>query len=1226
MKIFLPNSIFFTSIFLLFAFSGNAIAQCTITSTTNASSITCSNGISSLGNSCGGILYIGNGTVMTLIMDGNLDLTCLGAIQLIVKDKATIDFSSGNFDLSLAAGSSIQFQSGSNLNGGSSCSSSDRIKIGGTVISNCQGNGTGVVDFTTLINLGGYNVVTLSPSSASICASQSVTLTATATPSTGSTIKWYTVSTGGAAITTGNTYTLTPSSTITCYAEATYSSGYITPRKGVTITVVANETVGAASSTPTLCINTVLTSITHATTGATGIGTAINLPSGLTATWASNAITIIGTPTASGTFNYSIPLTGGCGSGNATGTITVIGNNTVSTTATTSTLCINTALTNITHATTGATGIGAAINLPTGLTAAWASNKITISGTPTASGTFNYSIPLTGGCSSVNATGTITVTGNNTVGAASSTPTLCINSALANIIHPTTGATGIGTATGLPAGVNAAWASNTVTINGTPTISGTFNYSIPLTGGCSSVIATGTIIVNPNSSIASVAGTTQLCIGGTGTYSANTVVLGAGTGTWGSSKTSVATVNASGVVTGIAAGTSNIIYTITGGCGGTVFAQQSITVNALPSAPTFTSGDITQPSCSTSTGSVVLSGLPATGVWNLYQNGSVTPLITSGSGINTTITGLSAGTYTYMVSNGTCMSVVSADVVIDPVITATWNVISGVGSWTNGPPTSSKALVFNGLYSSVSNVDGCSCQVNSGNSVTILSGGTLKITNGITLLGTGILTFENTASLVQINDNAINSGNITYRRSNSTTRETDYTYWSSPVAGQTLKKVSPNTPSNLFYSFNAAVNDWKQENSANVMTIGLGYIIRGPHYTSIPPPGFYEAIFQGVPNNGNISIPIPFAGKATSNFLGNPYPSALNADLFLTTNSAVLDGTLYFWTHKTEIGIGVSNPGTGVYAYSSDDYATYNLTGGTATRTGNFVGLVEQISNKPSGKIASGQGFFVSGIGTGNAVFNNSMRISGGASGINNTQFFKATKNSKTINTIEKHRVWLNLTNIQGAFKQTLVGYVTNATNGYDDAFDGQSFDGNQFVDFYSINETENLTIQGRALPFDENDKVPLGFSSTINGVFSIAIDEVDGLLASQDIFIEDKKINCVKSLKEGAYSFSTEAGVFNDRFILRYTNANKTLRTNTLNTLENIVLVSKDKNELKIKSELENIKRITVFDLLGRKVFDKRGIESNEFDILNSTLNKQTVIVKITLTTGQIISKKVIY
>ncbi|HEX9150963.1 MAG TPA: T9SS sorting signal type C domain-containing protein, partial [Flavobacterium sp.] len=392
-----------------------------------------------------------------------------------------------------------------------------------------------------------------------------------------------------------------------------------------------------------------------------------------------------------------------------------------------------------------------------------------------------------------------------------------------------------------------------------------------------------------------------------------------------------------------------------------------------------------------------------------------------------------------------------------------------------------------------------------------------------------------------------------------------------------------------------------------------------------PPPGFYEAPFIGVPNNGNVSVSIPFAGSETTNLIGNPYPSALDADLFLTANSGVLDGTLYFWTHHTEIGIGVSNPGTGIYAYSSDDYAAYNHTGGIGT--GNFIGgLVEQTSNKPSGKIASGQSFLALGIAAGNAVFNNSMRLAGGASGVNNLQFFKMTKNSKTTSAIEKNRVWLNLTNEQGAFKQTLIGYVTNATNKYDNAFDGESVDGNDFIDFYSVNADKSLTIQGRALPFDENDQVPLGYSTTIKGAFSIAIDQVDGLLASQDIFIEDKNTGTIKNLKEGAYSFSTEVGVFNDRFVLRYINTNKNLAIGSFETLDNRVLVSKDKNELKIKSELENIKRITVFDLLGRKVFDKEAIESNEFNISNFTLNKQTVIVKVTLTTGEIISKKVIY
>jgi len=173
----------------------------------------------------------------------------------------------------------------------------------------------------------------------------------------------------------------------------------------------------------------------------------------------------------------------------------VIATNTAAAPSATPTVCINTGLTAITHATTGATGIGTATGLPAGVSASWAANTITISGTPSVNGNFNYSIPLTGGCGTVNATGTITVTPSNTVTAASSAPVICEDSPLTAITHTTTGASGIGTATGLPAGVSASWAANTITVSGVPTETGIFNYSIPLTGGCETLNATGTITV-----------------------------------------------------------------------------------------------------------------------------------------------------------------------------------------------------------------------------------------------------------------------------------------------------------------------------------------------------------------------------------------------------------------------------------------------------------------------------------------------------------------------------------------------------------------------------------------------------------------------------------------------------------------------------------------------------------------------------------------------------------
>ncbi len=82
-------------------------------------------------------------------------------------------------------------------------------------------------------------------------------------------------------------------------------------------------TVSDASTTPEVCINTPLTTITHTTTGATGIDEPQNLPSGLTATWDTDMISIEGTPTESGVFEYVIPLLGDCDGLEATGTITV---------------------------------------------------------------------------------------------------------------------------------------------------------------------------------------------------------------------------------------------------------------------------------------------------------------------------------------------------------------------------------------------------------------------------------------------------------------------------------------------------------------------------------------------------------------------------------------------------------------------------------------------------------------------------------------------------------------------------------------------------------------------------------------------------------------------------------------------------------------------------------------------------------------------------------------
>lgn len=629
--------------------------------------------------------------------------------------------------------------------------------------------------------------------------------------------------------------------------------------------------------------------------------------------------------------------------------------------------------------------------------------------------------------------------------------------------------------------------------------------------------------------------------------------------------------------------------------------------------------------CGSSSFSINGTPTPSTGAtvkWYTVPSGG-TPIYT-GTTYSSTVS--SATTYyveaSYAGANAYTTSRTAVVVTVDSIPTNTWN---GSGWSTGFVPTSSEKIIFNGSFTSTGDVTACSCQVNSG-AVVIKSDHTLTLTNEIAVNG-GSLTFENNASLVQSNNNATNIGNITYMRSNTSTRETDYTYWSSPVLNQTLYDVSQDTPDGTFFSFDASIDNWVEESSSEHMEKGVGYIIRGPeHDDALPPPGFHEASFMGVPNNGVVNVTIPSSGTETSNLVGNPYPCALNADLFLGANNAILEGTLYFWTHNTQIGIGVSNPGTGLYAYSSDDYATYNLTGGTGT-AGNFIGgVTEQTSNKPLGRIAAGQGFFATGKATGgNLIFNNGMRVAGGTSGVNNSQFFKTAATKKT-DRIQKNRIWLNLTNKQGAFKQALVGYITNATDGYDSGFDGESFDGNEFVDFYSINDDKNLTIQGRALPFDQKDEIPLGYTSNIGGEFSIGIDEVDGVLVSQNIYIEDKMTNTIKNLKDGVYSFTTKPGAFNDRFVLRFTNVEKILGNDDFETFDSTILVSNKNKQVKVNSSAETIDSVEVYDLLGRLIYQEVNVNANELVISNLAIKQQILVVRIGLQKGKIITKKIEY
>lgn len=510
----------------------------------------------------------------------------------------------------------------------------------------------------------------------------------------------------------------------------------------------------------------------------------------------------------------------------------------------------------------------------------------------------------------------------------------------------------------------------------------------------------------------------------------------------------------------------------------------------------------------------------------------------------------------------------------------------------------------------------------------ILSTNNLTVTEAINMEATATLNIRNGANVVQIDDvpNTGAGGADMFRSTNI--RRLDYVYWSSPVANFNVTDVSPNTNPNLIYEWiptvvgNGAGNYGEWASASGIMTAGKGYIIRGPG-TFTDTAQEYIANFNGRLNNGLITQPItrgiytggdyPGAGNtdATSlddnwNLLGNPYPSAIDAAAFTSANTNV-NGTIYLWTHGTDILGSPSDVdpfyGDFGYNYTIADYLAYNTTG----------------ANPPGfdGNIGSGQGFFVymedtSASPTESVEFNNSMRVKN-----NNDQFYRNTE------LVEKHRIWLDLLEPTGTITTTLIGYVPEATNEKDRLFDAYILN-HTAQTIYSRIGDDNMSIQGRSLPFIDSDVVPLGVIISEPGVHTIAINQVDGLFASdQNIYLEDQELGIFHNLKQAPYFFTPEnTGRFNNRFQLRYTN--ETLSVNDAATTT--ISIYKTDNKVRVLSPSQNISKVTIHDILGRMIGKHSNINQTAFKFNAQHQSNGTYIVTVELTNGLVTTKKIIF
>lgn len=538
----------------------------------------------------------------------------------------------------------------------------------------------------------------------------------------------------------------------------------------------------------------------------------------------------------------------------------------------------------------------------------------------------------------------------------------------------------------------------------------------------------------------------------------------------------------------------------------------------------------------------------------------------------------------------------------EPSFVAIWS----EGAWLNDTfPSSGHDVILDDHFISDDNNE----YMFEVNSITLNEGYTYTLTSGKNLIVYGNIinnsapssfVVQNNGNLYQISDEVpANEGEITVNRNSSEIFRLDYTMWSSPVtSNQTLKQFSPQTVDTRFYEYNTVSDIYSPiDPLTTTFEPGNGYFIRSPNNhvanngTNLPQ--LWQGSFVGIPTNGEVNVSLDTSGEGF-NMVGNPYPTVVSADFFMGENVGNIEGTLYFWRRLND----VSSTGP-----MGSFYATYTEFGGTGSAT----------SDDPNGFIQVGQGFLVQALSS-ELTFNSGMRVPDE----HDNQFFRFASPAQ----IEKHRLWLNLTNDSGVFSRILVGYAEEASNDKD-RFDGRYINDSE-VALTSLINNEEYAIQGRSLPFSEADTIPLGFKVVSAGEYTISLNKMDGLFeAGQLVYLEDTFTTTIHNLSASDYTFSAESGDFKNRFVLRFTNETMSI-DEPLNA--NAVAVFVRDNSIHINTGNIEMQSLDVYDVQGRKLFTQEQVNTSEFTINTLTKSNQVLILQIKDENNNSISKKLVF
>lgn len=530
-----------------------------------------------------------------------------------------------------------------------------------------------------------------------------------------------------------------------------------------------------------------------------------------------------------------------------------------------------------------------------------------------------------------------------------------------------------------------------------------------------------------------------------------------------------------------------------------------------------------------------------------------------------------------------CNQIATTPLVITVPAPVVWN-----GSWSAAPSITTAIEVQSDLTLSA-DLTVCSCQVKNTARLTVNEGFNLTVKGKVTVDPTATMVVQNNASLIQIDD-IQNQGNVEVHRNSSMLKRLDYTIWSSPVDNQQLLAFSPLTVTTRFYEYRTATDNYGTIAPENNFETGKGYLIRTPNNHPTVATS-YQGVFTGTPHNGTINKALVYGQGGSYNGVGNPYASPIRINDFIDANSATIEGTIWAWRKSND--------------YTQSSYSVITKFGYVANAA---PGGENTYAIDPHGVINTGQGFIVKAKAAGNLVFTNAMR-----SGNSSNQFFRQAQADAS-----KFRV--NITDANGSYNQAMIGYTADATEDYDNGMDGRSLVDNN-INIYSLQGENKLTIQARS-EFTATDVVLMGYKANAAGTYTFTLADTEGLFTgNQAVYLVDNVEGIATNLKLHAYTFTTEAGTFNERFKIAYSTT--TLDTETPELTQNSVIIYGTEGKLNVTSG-EPMKSVTAYDILGRELLNKANVSATKFSG-SITANQQVIIVKVVLENGKSVEKKVI-